>query len=57
MRVQGVVADHGQCSNAASRLWLTPTSSTKEEAGDLFGTRCPLSAVPKPAEHDIPVTS
>jgi hypothetical protein len=38
-------------------VWLMPTSSTKEEAGDGFGTRCPLSAVPMPAEQDIPVSS
>ena len=35
-----------------------PTSSTEEEVvGDLFGSRCPLSAVSAPAEHDIPVSS
>ncbi len=33
------------------------TSSTEEEVGDLFGARCPLSAVSAPAEHDIPVSS
>jgi len=38
-------------------LWLMPTSSTEEEVGDLFGTRCPVSAVLAPAEHDIPVSS
>ena len=34
-----------------------PTSSTEEEVGDLFGSRCPLSAVSAPAEHDIPASS
>jgi hypothetical protein len=32
-------------------LWLMPTSSTEKEIGDLFGVRCPLSAVPTPAEY------
>ena len=38
-------------------LQLMQTSSIEEEVGDPFGTRCPLSAVPTPAEHDIPVSS
>ena len=38
-------------------LWLMPTSSIEKEIGDLFGIRCPLSAVPTPAEYHIPVTS
>ncbi len=53
----GVVAGHGGCTNVAGRLWLMPTSSTKEEVVDLFCIRCPLSAVPTPAEHDIPATN
>src|SRR6266571_5843675 len=52
-----VVAGHGGYTNVADRLWLTSASSTEEEVGDLFGTRCPLSAAPAPAEHDIPVSS
>ena len=57
LMVRGVVAAHGECSNVAGRLWLMPTTSTEEELGDLFGTRCPLSAVPAPAEYDIPASS
>jgi len=52
-----VVAGHGGYTNVADRLWLTSASSTEEEVGDLFGTRCPLSAVPAPAEYDIPASS
>jgi hypothetical protein len=52
-----VVAGHGGCTNVADRLWLMPTSGIEEEVGDLFGIRCPLSAVPMPAEHDIPGTN
>ena len=57
MRVRRVVAGYGECSNVANRLWLMPTSSTEEVVGDLFGSRCPLSAVSTPAEYDIPVSS
>src|ERR1035438_7767307 len=49
MRVRGIVTGHGKCSNADSRLHLVQTSSTEEEVGNLFGTRCPLSAVPNVA--------
>jgi len=38
-------------------LWLTPISSTEEEVGDLFGVRCPLSAILTLAEQDIQGTS
>lgn len=58
-----VVAGHGGCTNVASRLWLMPTSSTKENVGDLFGTERPLSVLPRLrlqllrlAENDIPVS-
>ena len=57
MRVRGVGAGHGQSSNGAGRLWLMSTSSTEEEVGDLFGSRCPLPVVPMPAEHDILVST